>query len=61
MQFAGDGAADYFSGTFADQVIELGWMDRAEIENVKAAWKDWGENPDAFWARSWCEAIGWKE
>jgi len=61
VQFAGDGAADYFSGTFADQVIELGWLDRAEIENVKAAWKAWGENPDAFWARSWCEAVGWKE
>jgi len=61
VQVAGDGAADYFSGTFADQVVELGWMDRAEIENLKAAWKAWGENPDAFWARSWCEAIGWKE
>lgn len=61
IQITADDAADYFSGTFADQVIELGWMDRVEIENVKAAWKAWGENPDAFWARSWCEAVGWKE
>ena len=61
VQFAAEGAGSYFSGTFADQAIELGWMDRAEIDKIKAAWQEWGENPDAFWARSWCEAVGWKE
>jgi ubiquinone/menaquinone biosynthesis C-methylase UbiE len=54
-------ASSYFSGAFADQAIELGWMHRAEIESINTAWKAWGEDPNAFWARSWCEAIGWKE
>jgi len=61
VQMAADLAASYFSGTFADQVIKLGWMDRSDIDNVKTAWKVWGDNPNAFWARSWCEAVGWKE
>jgi len=54
-------ASGYFSGAFADQAIELGWMHRSEIESINAAWKAWGEDSNAFWARSWCEAIGWKE
>jgi ubiquinone/menaquinone biosynthesis C-methylase UbiE len=54
-------ASTYFSGIFADQAIELGWMDRSEIETIKTAWKAWGEDPNAFWARSWCEALGWKD
>ncbi len=61
VQVIAESAAGYFSGSFADQVIELGWLDRPEIDRVNAAWKEWGENPDAFWARSWCEAVGWKE
>jgi ubiquinone/menaquinone biosynthesis C-methylase UbiE len=61
VQVIADIAAGYFSGSFADQVIELGWLDRPEIDRVNAAWKEWGENPDAFWARSWCEAVGWEE
>jgi len=55
VESTAEGAAGYFSGAFADQVVYLGWMDRAEI------WQEWGENPNAFWARSWCEAVGWKE
>lgn len=61
VQLTAGGAASYFSGTFADQAIELGWMDRAEIDKIKVAWQEWGENPNAFWARSWCEAVGWKD
>ena len=61
VQYTVDIGSNYFSGVFADQVIELGWMDRSEIENIVADWKIWGETPGAFWARSWCEAIGWKE
>ena len=50
----------YIAGPFADQVIALGWLDRAEVDRIREAWKAWGENPDAFWARTWCEAVGWK-
>jgi len=61
VQSTADVASSYFSGTFADQAVELGLMDRSEIETIKTAWKVWGEDPNAFWARSWCEAIGWKD
>ena len=61
VQLTAEIAASYFSETFADQVVERGWMDRVEIENIKAAWQAWGDNPHAFWARSWCEVVGWKE
>ena len=61
VELTADVASSYFSGAFADQSIELGWMDRSEIEIINAAWKAWGKDPNVFWARSWCEAIGWKE
>lgn len=61
VELTADVASSYFSGAFADQAVELGWMDHAEIETIKTAWKAWGTDPSAFWARSWCEAIGWKD
>lgn len=61
VQLTAEVASSYFSGAFAEQTIKLGWMDRSEIEIINAAWKAWGEDSNAFWARSWCEAIGWKE
>ena len=61
VQLTAEISASYFSESFADQVIKLGWMDRPAIDQVKAAWQAWGESPQAFWARSWCEAVGWKE
>jgi ubiquinone/menaquinone biosynthesis C-methylase UbiE len=45
----------------SEQLIELGWSSRAELEEIAAFWRAWGENPDAFRARTWREAVGWKE
>jgi len=36
-----------------------GGPDRAEVEAVAAAWQVWGESPDAFFAMSFCEGVGW--
>lgn len=33
--------------------------DRAEAEALLAAWRAWGESPDAFFAMSFCEGVGW--
>lgn len=41
--------------------VALGWTDRRDIEGMVQAWREWGEHPDAFWAMTWCEAVGWKE
>jgi ubiquinone/menaquinone biosynthesis C-methylase UbiE len=33
----------------------------AELEEMRQAWLEWSENPDAFCADVRCEAIGWKQ
>jgi ubiquinone/menaquinone biosynthesis C-methylase UbiE len=58
---AAETAGSYFSGQFAEQVVALGWIEQSEVEQIRATWRTWSENPHAFWARSWCEVVGWKE
>ena len=29
--------------------------------SIVAAWEEWANLPDAFWAMNWSEAVGWKE
>ena len=41
--------------------VQLGWVDEATVEKIGAAWKSWGEHPDAYLAMVRCEAVGWKE
>jgi SAM-dependent methyltransferase len=48
-------------GERGDQLIEFGWADRETLTEIAEAWRKWAEKPGAFSARSWCEAIGWKE
>jgi hypothetical protein len=45
---------------FPARVIALGWADHATLEDMKKAFRAWGEHPDAFFAASRCEAVGWK-
>ncbi|MCE7986904.1 MAG: hypothetical protein DYG89_37500 [Caldilinea sp. CFX5] len=45
----------------APRMIALGLTDHATVEQLIAAWQAWGQHPDAFLGRSWCEAIGWHE
>ncbi|MEZ4617379.1 MAG: class I SAM-dependent methyltransferase [Caldilineaceae bacterium] len=42
-----------------ESATELGLTDPATIERICAAWHEWGTNPDAFFGKAWCEAIGW--
>ena len=46
--------------TFADEVIVLGWADRQSIGEMAAAFRAWGQHPDAFLAWICCEAVAWK-
>lgn len=48
------------SEAFAGRVAQLGLLDSSGIDKAIATWKEWGAHPDAFWARAWCEAVGWK-
>ena len=47
--------------SFGEMVNRLGWADDSQIESICDGWRAWGEHPDAFCARAWCEAVGWKE
>jgi|RhiMethySRZTD1v2_1073278.scaffolds.fasta_scaffold233166_1 ubiquinone/menaquinone biosynthesis C-methylase UbiE len=44
---------------FARTVLAQGWMDEASIERTVAEIDAWARRPDAFYATTWCEAIGW--
>ena len=45
----------------AQQMIDLGWTDRSELEQIVAAWRKWSEQPGAFMAHATVTALGWKE
>ncbi|MDP6713415.1 MAG: methyltransferase domain-containing protein, partial [SAR202 cluster bacterium] len=49
------------SSDFVKPVLEMEWIDLAGINEIVQAWKEWGENPDAFYAFTNCEAVGWKQ
>jgi ubiquinone/menaquinone biosynthesis C-methylase UbiE len=38
----------------------LGWATRADLEAMSAAFREWGGQPYAFYARARCEAVGTK-
>ena len=62
-QAARDGAAllvSFLEGpAFVEQVVALGWADRARLAAIVAACRAWGEHPDAFSAILICETVGW--
>jgi ubiquinone/menaquinone biosynthesis C-methylase UbiE len=41
--------------------IDQGWANANEMKELELASKQWGEDPDAFDAIIWCEAIGWRK
>ncbi len=51
-----------FGGSaIAQQMIDLGWTDRSELEQIIDAWRRWSEQPGAFMANATVTAVGWKE
>ncbi len=59
-QHWGSGLQTYTRDDVGPQIIELGWADQSDLDSMVAAWGEWANLPDAFWAISWCEAVGWK-
>ncbi len=43
----------------ARTALEQGWTDQATVDAVAADFDRWAERPDAFYAATWCEAVGW--
>lgn len=56
--------AEFAVGLFAapsmtDTIISEGWATRAELDELLAALREWGERPDAFMTWLYCAALGW--
>ena len=45
----------------AQQMIDLGWTDRSELDRIIATWRKWSEQPGAFMANATVTGVGWKE
>jgi SAM-dependent methyltransferase len=44
---------------FAPTLRAQGWLDQAAIDAMAAGIDTWARRPDAFYATTWCEALGW--
>jgi SAM-dependent methyltransferase len=42
-----------------ERAVTHGWATAQELEHMSNAWLAWGEEPGAFVASFWCEAIAW--
>jgi ubiquinone/menaquinone biosynthesis C-methylase UbiE len=46
--------------SLADRALECGIATRSDLENIAAAWRAWGRDPDAFFCFSHVEVVAWK-
>jgi ubiquinone/menaquinone biosynthesis C-methylase UbiE len=49
------------AGQLGSQLLQLQLANRDQLETIVAAWDQWSQHPGAFLARTFCEAIAWKE
>jgi ubiquinone/menaquinone biosynthesis C-methylase UbiE len=58
------GFSRYFGGVFLNQhrdlILKEQWATESDLTAMQDALLAWGNNPDAFYARCRCEAVGWK-
>jgi ubiquinone/menaquinone biosynthesis C-methylase UbiE len=52
-------AATLGSAKKVNELVQRGWTYQAEVDEVAASLRRWAEDPDAFMAQSFGEAIGW--
>jgi len=45
--------------SIADRALECGIATRSDLENIAAAWRAWGRDPDAFYCFSHIEVVAW--
>jgi ubiquinone/menaquinone biosynthesis C-methylase UbiE len=57
-EFAESTAAAFESPRYA-RAVDAGWTTTDELAAIAKTWRAWGEEPGAFLARVWCEAVGW--
>ena len=53
--------ANYFTqAPFVEYALALGLTTAGEMAAISEAWKRWGNDPGAFRASFWCQAVGFK-
>jgi SAM-dependent methyltransferase len=57
-EFAGRSAA-WIESPAVDRAVDAGWTSPEERAAIAKTWQAWGEEPGAFVARVWCEAVAW--
>jgi len=53
-------AAHCISDEFTQPIIDLGLSDRPTLDRISKELNNWGDNPDAFAAEAWGEALAFK-
>lgn len=56
-----DATAAYVEASAFDRAVDAGWTTPDERSAIVKTWRAWGEEPGAFVARLWCEAVGWAD
>jgi ubiquinone/menaquinone biosynthesis C-methylase UbiE len=46
---------------YAEQIVARGWAGEAELETMAEHLRQWGSDPDAFFAEALCEVVAWRE
>ncbi len=60
VKWDGEWNARYFEAEpMIAQVESRGWATREQMREIAAAWRAWGDDPGAFSAAFWCQALGW--
>jgi ubiquinone/menaquinone biosynthesis C-methylase UbiE len=44
---------------YIEHVVRRGWSTEEELRDIAQAWRRWGDDPGAFDARFFCQAVGW--
>ena len=52
-------SAYYRAPELREYALELGLATEVKLNAMSEAWLRWSESPGAFWARFWCQAVGW--
>ena len=59
--FAAFNAAWFANPAIVETVVRQGWSSAEDMASATDAWARWGEQPGAFFAGFWCEALGWAD
>jgi ubiquinone/menaquinone biosynthesis C-methylase UbiE len=60
LQQVGGAFAMLVNEAFAESFVLNGWATADEVNSMAKAWLEFAQQPGAFYAAAWCEAVAWK-